>query len=374
MMIVQFLRKSPKANVSQKEFVQFSRWEYESHLKNVCNLLTDNEKPNMRMLQVPFCVNLWNVTPPLTLHSYSLSQTNRGVAIFNYAKHNDAFGDVSAKNTSHQHNYYEFIYVYQGSYSHTMNGHTYHYRENQCLMLEPGIYHDDMTSLQPGCTIIFFCVSRTFFETLHTRHMAATSSARNASQGRTASAASTDKSEAHFSVYEPLSQDSVELTRTLIEQLISEIVQNQIGCELVSEGLFYRLIGFLYNKDLYSCEQKAISFYEQERLNTSEELQAYLWSRNGQATRKEITEQFNYCADYLNRLLKRQTGWTISKYNQHIALKRAEQMLCETDMSVAEIIAELGFENKSFFYRLFEQNSGMTPSKYRLRHVKGETA
>jgi AraC-like DNA-binding protein len=373
MMIVQFLKQSPKAKVSQKEFVQFSRWEYEAHLKNVCNLLTDNKKPNMRMLQVPFCVNLWNVTPPLTLHSYSLSQANRGVAIFNYAEHNDAFDDISAKKCAHQHNYYEFIYVYQGSYAHTMNGHTYHYHENQCLMLEPGIYHEDTASLRPGCTIIFFCVSRTFFETLHIRYMAA-SPARNASKRQATGMTSPDKSEAHLLVYEPLSPRSTELTRVLAEQLISEIVQNQIGCELVSEGLFYRLIGFLYDESLYSCEQKAISFYEQERLNTSEELQAYLWSRNGQATRKEITEQFNYCADYLNRLLKRQTGWTISKYNQHIALKRAEQMLCETDMSVAEIIAELGFENKSFFYRLFERNSGMTPSEYRFLHVKGETA
>lgn len=353
---VQFLQQSRKNEVAQKEFSQFSRWDYEAHLKNVCNLLTDNEKPNMRMLQVPFCVNLWDVTLPSTLHSYSLSQTNRSVAIFN----ND-FRPFTESSASHQHNYYEFIYIYRGEYTHTMNGQTCSYHENQCLMLEPGIFHDDVTFLQHDCTIIFFCISRTFFDNLRRQYLIS-------DMPRKANSPS-DKSEADYFIYNPCSEDSVSLTRSLAEQLITEIVQNQIGCELVSEGLFYRLIGILFNKDMYSCERQTVSFHEQERLNTSEELQAYLWSRNGQATRKELTEQFNYCADYLNRLLKRQTGWTISKYNQHISLKRAEKLLCETDMSIADIITELGFENKSFFYRLFEKNSGMTPNEYRRQNA-----
>lgn len=352
MKIIDFLEQSKNYHIMYCDVSQFSRGTYESHLKNVCSLMTTDDKPNMKMLQVPFCVSLWNIDEDDTFHSYSLSDSYKGS--FQVSQSKKRFLSSQKFSAPHQHNYYEFIYVYKGRYTHTINDTTYCCNENEFLLLEPGIFHYE--AWETDSTILFFCVSRTFFDHLKSHSFF---------QDMTTPAASDPEASVWFFSYKPVSPDASSSVRLLAEQLVQEIIQGQPGSELISEGLFYRLVAFLIDPCLYSMQKYTVSVKAQERLNMSEELQAYLWSRKGQATRREITEQFNYCADYLNRLLKQQTGMTISKYNQHILLKRAEQLLRETDMSIADIISELGFENRSFFYRLFEKTNGITLSEYR---------
>ena len=67
------------------------------------------------------------------------------------------------------------------------------------------------------------------------------------------------------------------------------------------------------------------------------------------------------------RIVKKQTGKTILEYGQSIYLDEAKQMLAETDKSISAIIEELGFSNRSHFYRLFKQAYGETPLDYRKR-------
>lgn len=42
--------------------------------------------------------------------------------------------------------------------------------------------------------------------------------------------------------------------------------------------------------------------------------------------------------------------------------------LVESDLSIEEIVAAVGYENQSYFYRQFKERYGMTPRKYRLEH------
>ncbi|HXW85397.1 MAG TPA: helix-turn-helix domain-containing protein [Candidatus Binataceae bacterium] len=61
------------------------------------------------------------------------------------------------------------------------------------------------------------------------------------------------------------------------------------------------------------------------------------------------------------------TGMTPLDYVQALRLEEAKQIL-ETDNTPVEAIAnEVGYEDPSFFSRLFRRKVGLTPALYRLR-------
>jgi len=54
-------------------------------------------------------------------------------------------------------------------------------------------------------------------------------------------------------------------------------------------------------------------------------------------------------------------------YVHALRLEEAKQMLETTDLTVEEIANETGYEDTSFFGRLFRRKTGLTPAQYRLR-------
>ena len=61
------------------------------------------------------------------------------------------------------------------------------------------------------------------------------------------------------------------------------------------------------------------------------------------------------------------TGMTPLDYVQALRLEEAKQMLETGDLAVEAIANEVGYEDASFFGRLFRRKVGLTPAQYRLR-------
>ena len=74
------------------------------------------------------------------------------------------------------------------------------------------------------------------------------------------------------------------------------------------------------------------------------------------------------------RTLKRRfgaaTGLSPIRYLQQVRVARAKKLLLATPLSIREIAYEVGYENVSFFVRLFRKEAGDTPSHWRGR-VRG---
>jgi transcriptional regulator GlxA family with amidase domain len=61
------------------------------------------------------------------------------------------------------------------------------------------------------------------------------------------------------------------------------------------------------------------------------------------------------------------TGMSPLEYVHKLRLEEAKQMLESGDLSVDEIAAEVGYQDSSFFGRLFRREVSMTPAQYRRR-------
>lgn len=80
---------------------------------------------------------------------------------------------------------------------------------------------------------------------------------------------------------------------------------------------------------------------------------------------KELEEQLGLTYKYIGMLFKEKTGMTIKEYQRMIRLQRAVKLLCETEMSVSQIAAETGFYDAFYFSRIFKQDKGVSPLKFR---------
>jgi transcriptional regulator GlxA family with amidase domain len=67
----------------------------------------------------------------------------------------------------------------------------------------------------------------------------------------------------------------------------------------------------------------------------------------------------------LKRRFKHATGLALIDYLQNLRIEEAKRLLESSDQSVDEIGFEIGYEDSSFFRRLFKRRTGIAPAQYR---------
>lgn len=68
---------------------------------------------------------------------------------------------------------------------------------------------------------------------------------------------------------------------------------------------------------------------------------------------------------HFSRLFKELTGTNYAEYCNILRIRHAEELLRNTNMSIAQVAFEIGIETPSYFTRLFRNVNGMTPAEYR---------
>lgn len=70
---------------------------------------------------------------------------------------------------------------------------------------------------------------------------------------------------------------------------------------------------------------------------------------------------------HFQRLFKKATGLSPSRYQLNLRMNTARRLLRETNRSVIVVALEVGYTNPSHFAQLFRRQTGQTPSDYRRR-------
>ncbi len=87
-------------------------------------------------------------------------------------------------------------------------------------------------------------------------------------------------------------------------------------------------------------------------------------------TAGEAAKALGYNADYLCRLIKRDSGMTLGTYLNKQRLGEAKNLLLNSNMKIAEIAYACGFSDEKYFMKLFSKYENVTPSKYRQAHFR----
>lgn len=85
----------------------------------------------------------------------------------------------------------------------------------------------------------------------------------------------------------------------------------------------------------------------------------------------ELERELHFQFDYLARCLKKHTGLSPLQYLQRIRIEKARSLLEQTEQSVQSIAEQVGIPSYSYFNRLFQSMTGVTPGRYRALRGKG---
>lgn len=85
---------------------------------------------------------------------------------------------------------------------------------------------------------------------------------------------------------------------------------------------------------------------------------------------KLLAEKACMSKDHFIRIFKSETGETPNVYITKRKLEKAELLLVTTDMPIKNIADALGYEDSSYFNKLFKKHAGITPQQYRENHFK----
>ncbi len=80
---------------------------------------------------------------------------------------------------------------------------------------------------------------------------------------------------------------------------------------------------------------------------------------------EELAKRFYISKSYLSRIFREVTSFTVNEYKNVSRIKKSQQLLIHSTYSVTEISGLLGFENLTYYERVFKKYTGITPLRYR---------
>lgn len=78
-----------------------------------------------------------------------------------------------------------------------------------------------------------------------------------------------------------------------------------------------------------------------------------------------IAEEVEVSAFHLSRIFKAATGATVLDYMTSTRMEEAKRLMRETNLSIKEVAAAVGYNDQNYFSRVFRRVTGTTPSSFR---------
>ena len=149
--------------------------------------------------------------------------------------------------------------------------------------------------------------------------------------------------------------------QNLIENLVWTLLHHQSNKRSINQItmglLFLQLMN--YTERVQVGEQ----YFEQEMLLG---VYRYIEEHYREGSLSELAEELHYDFYTLSRLIRRLTGKNYTELVQNKRLTQAAYLLETTGLSVADISERVGYENMSYFHRIFKERYGISPKKYRV--------
>lgn len=253
----------------------------------------------------------------------------------------------------HSHNYIEMIYMCAGSTHHVIDGEDVFLQEGELLFLNQKA-RQEIYPAGEGDIAVNFIVLPEFFD----YSLKMMGEEKNLLRDFVIDCLKGENEEAgymHFKVAQVLP------IQNLLENLIWTLWNKQPNKRSINQASMGVL--FLHLMNHMDCMETKTQNRKQRLII---EVLRYIEEnyRNGELTR--LAGLLNYDVHWLSREIKKLTGKNYTELVQEKRLNQAAYLLKNTSMSVMDVGLLVGYDNLSYFHRLFQKHYGMTPRKFRV--------
>lgn len=250
----------------------------------------------------------------------------------------------------HTHDYVEVVYMCSGETTHIVNGRTIRLHPGELLFLSQSATHEVCRAEAEDIAVNFIVLPQFFDSALAAIGEEETPIRRfliSCLCGQ-----SGDVGYLHFQVagIRPI-QNSVE---NLLWILLRDTPSKRKMSQMTMALLFMLLVG---NTDTLAEE-------DQEDAAVFQVLR-YVESNYREGSLADASERMHYDPCWLSRETRRRTGKTFTQLMQEKRLAQAAFLLRSTRRKVDDISVAVGYENVSYFHRLFSSAYGCSPKAFR---------
>jgi AraC-like DNA-binding protein len=176
----------------------------------------------------------------------------------------------------------------------------------------------------------------------------------------------------HYRTKEFLNPDNPVITIGLQEdfaenylKIIQLIKGEKPGFQYIASGILMQILGQLFaTKKYQSFEGKIIeNQIRQAKIMIMENF-------NSVISQEAIAKNIGIGYSLYRKKFKEYTGVSPAQYQIQLRINKAKDLLITTHESFKELVHELGFESPDYFFRLFKQKTGFTPSEFREKNKR----
>ena len=249
----------------------------------------------------------------------------------------------------HTHDYIEIVYMCSGSTTHIINGREINLAAGELLFLSRHAKHKIMRAEEQDIAVNFIVMPEFFENALSVIGSEETPLKKFISDSLTGSGG---PDYLHFKVSEVMPVQN--LVENLIWTLLHDVGYKRSIYKATMELLFLHLLGdadyLVYDTSEDGAVLQVLRYIEDNY-------------RNGSLS--EAAEILHYDLYWLSREIKRKTGRNYTDFVQDKRLSQAVFYLTNTNMKISDIAIAVGYDNTSYFHRLFSARYGVSPKKYR---------
>lgn len=155
-----------------------------------------------------------------------------------------------------------------------------------------------------------------------------------------------------------------ELIRLLLEKMFEIALLNQQQSAMYCQTLFQAFLGLAM--EVIEKNHTAQNVERNPTLQFGQDIRNYV---DGQPLRSVsvsgVASAFGISESYLARVFKKAYGCSLIEYIIQKRIGEAQSLLISTSLSVMEISACVGYQNQSYFGKVFTEHVGLTPLRYR---------
>ncbi len=252
----------------------------------------------------------------------------------------------------HTHNYVEVIYMCEGETTHIINGEEVRLKKGELLFLNQNAAQEILPAGLEDIAVNFIILPE-FFDQALLMIGEEENLIREFIIGCLRS--EDDKvSFLHFKVSEVLP------VQNLVENLIWTLKNNQQNNRSINQVT----MGLLFLQLMNHTDKVTVG---KDRLEQELMLAVLRFVeehyREGQLS--QLARELHYDLYWLSRMVKKLTNKTYTELVQTKRLNQAAYLLGTTGMTVADVGMAVGYDNLSYFHRLFRAKYGVSPKEYR---------
>lgn len=255
----------------------------------------------------------------------------------------------------HNHDFFEFIYVYEGEFAQQINSWKLLMHTGDFCLIPPQVHHS--LDVQNYSIVLNLLIPKSkfrdmIFNGLHGSNLFSDFFIRNASAAR-------NNDYIIFHTY-----GDTQLQQIILDLCLERLNKDAYYIHMMNTYMMF-LLGLLLRNYAKNCELPAP---KQKKAEPELQILWYIEKYYRTLTLKELAEQFHYSPQHMSLLIRRLTGISFTEYQLQKRMQAASDLLVKTSMKIKSISESVGYCNQEHFIRTFHKYYGCTPGKYRNFH------